>query len=343
AWLEYCTSRWRAGGDSPQGFTVPDAATGRSRPIEFKSGGAPHQWTLRYDPSANNGGGSVTATIDNRTAVCHLDTGHKADGATFNHFGLMNLVKHADGGGEVWLDDLTINGDAEHFDRDPGWDASGNRRTYETRDIRPRFDFGFSPTHYAGGQAGGELGGEMFRGDGRYPEKMAWYADRVGPLSLAGPLHVSGRICLRRGVSDSTTLLGFFNSRTSTAISPAQDTGFPDDFFGVAVEGPSSEGFMLYPAYRVGHNSRSEPRAALANRIYPDGRSHAWRLDYEPAAEGGRVTVHLDSGSASLEVSKEDLAAPARFDRFGIVTTRIDGNGQRLYFDDLTYTVTQAP
>jgi hypothetical protein len=27
------------------------------------------------------------------------------------------------------------------------------------------------------------------------------------------------------------------------------------------------------------------------------------------------------------------------FDRFGLVTTRIDGYGQTIYFDDLTYTV----
>jgi hypothetical protein len=26
------------------------------------------------------------------------------------------------------------------------------------------------------------------------------------------------------------------------------------------------------------------------------------------------------------------------FDRFGIITTHIDGNGQTVYFDDLTYT-----
>ena len=27
------------------------------------------------------------------------------------------------------------------------------------------------------------------------------------------------------------------------------------------------------------------------------------------------------------------------FNRFGIITTHIDGNGQTVYFDDLTYTV----
>ena len=31
-------------------------------------------------------------------------------------------------------------------------------------------------------------------------------------------------------------------------------------------------------------------------------------------------------------------AAGARFDRFGLITTWIDGNGQLVYFDDLRYT-----
>jgi hypothetical protein len=33
--------------------------------------------------------------------------------------------------------------------------------------------------------------------------------------------------------------------------------------------------------------------------------------------------------------------APAAFDRFGIVTSWIDGNSQQVYFDDLTYTFRQ--
>jgi hypothetical protein len=34
-------------------------------------------------------------------------------------------------------------------------------------------------------------------------------------------------------------------------------------------------------------------------------------------------------------------AGPPRLDRFGLVTTWIDGNGQKVYFDDLTYTARQ--
>ena len=89
-WLEYATERWRAGGDSPQGFPVErDGSTGKKRPKGFTAQKVVHTWSLRYDPKGNGGRGVITATIDSVTAVCHLTEGHKADGATFNRFGLI--------------------------------------------------------------------------------------------------------------------------------------------------------------------------------------------------------------------------------------------------------------
>ena len=93
AYVEYCTSKWRAGGDSPQPFPFSeDPQTKRRTPTGFASGRKPHRWSLSYDPAGNNGGGAVTATIDDKTAVCHLDGGHRADGAAFNRFGLLNVM-----------------------------------------------------------------------------------------------------------------------------------------------------------------------------------------------------------------------------------------------------------
>ena len=106
--------------------------------------GAVHRWALDYDPKANAGRGALTARIGEQTAVCNLAEGHRADGATFNRFGLLTVMKSADGGGEVWLDDITINGQTENFDQDPGWEGFQNRRSYETTIVRPQFDFGFS-------------------------------------------------------------------------------------------------------------------------------------------------------------------------------------------------------
>jgi hypothetical protein len=110
AYVEYATQRWRAGGDNPGGFaTVRDPKTGKLHPRGFAAGQV-HRWSLRYDPKGNDGGGSVTAMVDDETAVCNLATGHKADGAAFNRFGLLPVLKSADGSGEVWLGDVTING-----------------------------------------------------------------------------------------------------------------------------------------------------------------------------------------------------------------------------------------
>jgi hypothetical protein len=51
--------------------------------------------------------------------------------------------------------------------------------------------------------------------------------------------------------------------------------------------------------------------------------------------------VTLDGESASLDLGLGHKATGARFDRFGLITTWIDGNGQQVYFDDLTYTCEQ--
>src|SRR5262245_36313763 len=106
AYVEYCTAKWRAGGDSPGGFaTVRDPATGRESFKGFRTGKV-YDWSITYDPAGNNGAGAVTVKLGDETAVCHLDAGHKADGATFDRFGMMPVLKSPDDAGEVWLDDV---------------------------------------------------------------------------------------------------------------------------------------------------------------------------------------------------------------------------------------------
>lgn len=343
AYVEYATGRWRAGGDSPGGFaTLRDPKTGRTRPRGFRSGVA-YDWSLRYDPAGNKGGGSITVTLGGETAVCHLAPGHRADGATFNRFGLLPVLKSADTGGEVWFADLTLDGRKEDLSRDPGWEGFNNRRTYETADVRPRFDFGWSPTHHAGGRAAGELGGLVFRGDCRYPQRMACYGDRLATLTLEKPLRAAGKVALRRGVTDSTVLLGFYHSKDSMTSNPSQSSGWPRSFLGVAVEGPSREGFLFYPAYRVRGDRQGNAKGSDLPHILPDGKAHDWEMRYDPAAAGGRgrIMVTLDGKAVSLELAAGAKGNGTRFDRFGLITTWIDGNGQRVYFDDVSYTCGQ--
>jgi len=184
------------------------------------------------------------------------------------------------------------------------------------------------------------LGGLVFRGDCRFKDRLAAYGDRLKPLTLDQPLRASGKVALRRGVSDSTTLLGFYHSEDSLAVTPSQSSGFPRCFLGVAVEGPSREGFFFYPAYRIRGDGQAHAGGPGRPRILPNGTAHDWSLTYDPAATDGRgrVVVSLDEKSVVLDLGAGDRKTGARFDRFGLVTTWIDGNAQRVYFDDLTYT-----
>jgi hypothetical protein len=340
AYVEYATSKWRAGGGDFA--AVPEPRTGRNPLAGFVAGKTVHRWAIRYDPNENGGGGAIRVTLDDRTAVCNLDPGHKQDGAVFNRFGLLTVMKSADDAGEVWIDNVTVNGETDDFSRDPGWEGLHNRRTYKTANIRPQFDFGYSPTHYAGGRGRGELGGLVFRGDCRMPDRLACYGDRLQTLTLRKSLKASGRVSLRRGVSDSTTLLGFYHSQDSMTVSDSQASLLPRCFLGIAVEGPSREGFFFAPVCRGQSDARGLTGESGLPHILPDGAPHEWEMEFLPDAGGaGRIRLRFDKQVCALELSAEDLAGNVRFDRFGLITTWIDGNGQHIYFDDIHYTFAQ--
>src|SRR6266516_4667195 len=107
AYLEYGTGLWRAGGTSFGG----EAA--------IPTGAADYPFSLTYDPNGAGRQGTVTATISSYSTVMTLDSGHKADGGIFNRFGILNVMKSADDPGQVWLDNVTINGEPHKFDSDP--------------------------------------------------------------------------------------------------------------------------------------------------------------------------------------------------------------------------------
>lgn len=341
AYLDYGTGLWRAGGGS----------FGGEAPIP--TGTNDYPFSLNYDPNGAGGRGTVTATLGTYSTVMTLDSGHKADGATFNRFGILNVMKSADDPGTIWLDNVTINGETHPFDSDPGWEQRNNRRTYTSTNVRPRFDFGFSRfSNLAGGQSAGEIGGHTFRGDSRVEfngTRMAYYGARLtDTLSLNHPLHAEGKVGFRRGVSDSTTLIGFFNSTNSMRSNNSQESATPENFVGAAIEGPSAEGFYLYPTYGLDQESvrasggRGTPTPPY---IYPDGQSRNWTLDYNPDGNGGTgsIIVTLDGQAVTLHLDPGHKQVGAQFNRFGMITTHIDGSGQTVYFDDLTYTVGFAP
>jgi hypothetical protein len=335
--LEYCSSRWRAGA-GVIGEIVPGERLSPTR----LAAGKPAQWKLSYEPEGAGGRGLLTFTLNGATARCELVPEHRRDGMSVTHFGLLPVLKSWDGPGEVWIDEVRINGVTFDFSRDPKWDAANNRRTYVTTNTRPKFDFGWSETHYAGGKQAGEMGGLIFRGDCRDAHRMASYGDRLETLTLKHPLEARGKVVMLRGVSDSTASIGFYSSTFSMRTNASQKHSAPMDYLGINIEGPSSEGFFFYPVYRT----HGEAAKALGYgggktpRIYPDGQPHDWFLRYDPSAANGngQITVGLDHQTCTLDLDSGHKDVGATFDRFGICTPWIDGNSVTAYFDDLTYT-----
>ena len=157
-------------------------------------------------------------------------------------------------------------------------------------------------------------------------------------------LSASGKISFHRGVSDSTTIFGFFNSVRSVNVNESQKHALPCDFMGFAIEGPSAQGFFAYPTYRMQGDASSQGRYEGLPYIFPDGTSHDWTLTYDPGVSGseGSIRFTLDNNPpVILAIPSEHVAEGASYNRFGFVTPWIDGNGQIVYLDDLTYTVKQ--
>ena len=79
-----------------------------------------------------------------------LPEGYKQQGTTFDHFGIMNMMKPG-GRMTIYFDDLQYIGRSQDFSADPNWDAAGNRKSYETAEVGGAQNFGFSATHFAPG------------------------------------------------------------------------------------------------------------------------------------------------------------------------------------------------
>jgi hypothetical protein len=341
AYLEYGTGLWRAGGTS----------FGGEAPIP--TGAADYPFSFTYDPNGANGRGTITAMLGSYSAELTLDPGHKADGATFDRFGILNVMKSADDPGSLWLDNITINGVTQPFTTDPAWEQRNNRISYSSTNVRPRFNFGYTAgSNFAGGERAGEIGGQTFRGDSRLQFnglRMAYYGARLDEtFTLNHPLHAEGKVGFHRGVSDSTTLIGFFHSSGSVRSNDAQDSATPENFVGAAIEGPSSEGFYFYPTYGLdqeGVRASGGRGTPTPPYIYPNGQSRRWTLDYYPNgnAGAGSITVTLEGQAVTLNLDAGHKQLGASFNRFGIITTHIDGSGQTVYFDDITYTIALAP
>jgi hypothetical protein len=335
------------------GTFVTPFLPGKFRPTPIRADGTRYRWALDYDPRGAGGRGQFRFTLrgdapkpgeysnadlpeshkqearrcfpDVTAFTVDLPEGYRQQGTTFDHFGLMNMMKPG-GRMAIYFDDLRYLGRTQDFSRDPKWDASGNRATYRSKDVGGAHDFGFSATNYAGG-APGEAGGTFWR-SGKY----AYYADRVGPLTLDDRLEASGKVVLRSGGPDSDMFLGWFNGANKDQ--PPTQAGH---FLGVHVGGPTRVGHYFHPSLATAGRARSQ---AAAGPVLTPGKVYEWSAVYDPAAGGGNgaITVALGKESVTLTLKKGMKAQGARFDRFGVFTSNVGGQIVRVYLDDLRYT-----
>jgi len=344
-------------GNMACGTFVTPFIPGKFRPTPLKNDGTRYYFTLDYDPHAANDNGRFTFTLrsdghpvdpaDDKltgaareeafrrfphrtTFAVDLRPGQKKENATFDRFGLCNLMK-AGGSATIYFDDLRFNGQSEDFSKEPAdWIGRGNRVTFEDRQPAGVHDFGFSPgTNYAGGAKAGEIGGAIWRGG-----PFAYYADAVGPLDLDHPLQARGKIKMLTGGPDSDLLLGFFNGGTAKE----QGKGDVTNFVGVHVGGPTRVGHYFAPVCATAHGRRVSPGKGP---VLVPGKSYEWSFVYDPAANNklGEITVTLGQDAVTLPLKANQKADGATLDHFGLFTVAQGGQMIKLYLDDLTYTV----
>jgi len=335
------------------GTFVTPFIPGKFRPTPIRNDGTRYQWTLDYDPAGAGGRGRFQFTFrggaskpgefsdtdipeahkqearrrfpDVTTFTVDLPEGYRQQGTTFDHFGLMNMTKPG-GWMTIYFADLKCQGRALDLSQDPHWDAALNRTTYQSRDVAGAHNFGFSATNHAGGEPG-EIGGTFWR-SGKY----AWYANRVGPLTLDDRLEASGKVVLEAGGPDSDMFFGWFNSENKSE--PPVEAGH---FLGVHIGGPTRVGHYFHPWLTTATGTRSR---AESGPVLTPGKPYNWSLVYDPAANDGNgsITVTLGDESVTLALKKGIKAQGARFDRFGVFTSNIGGQIVKVYLDDLNYT-----
>ena len=343
-------------GNKSCGTFITPFLPGKFRPTPIKNDGTRYQWTLDYDPQGAEGRGRFTFTIGSDTHTTQdygalpeafereaqarfphtttfsvdLPPGFKEEGATFDRFGVHNMMKS---GGTVtmYFDDLHFDGQTQEFSQDSGWIGAGNRSTFEEPEQLGAHNFGFSAkTSFAGG-APGEVGGSLWR-CGLY----AYYADVVGPLSLNQRLEARGKVILVTAGPDSDIYLGWFNHAAKDK-EPAE----AGHFVGIHVGGPTRVGHYFIPAFTTAKGTKGRVKQGP---VLAPGTAFAWSLVYDPAAnEGnGAMRVTLGTESVSLALKPGQKAEGASLDRFGLFNATAGGQMVKTYLDDLTYTARAA-
>ncbi len=293
-----------------------------------------HRWWKR--PDAGSGHGRVTLGFDDETPyVFWFDEEIRRSPAAFDRFGLFNIARFGTGV-EMYLGDLTVNGQKLDLSQDPYWEGRNNESRYVEPNFQAAHSFGWSQTNWAG-ERPGEVGGLFWRTEP--PDPMcAYYADDVGELTLDDPIAFSGSICFTEGMTDAAAYFGYFNRDNQiAAFDPANPGAFSPtaNTMGVGIADSSAVGYYFRP--QVSSRRQEVARSSLGVFV-PDRRRRRFSFEYDPTAGNGRVVVTLDDRREVFDLTPEQRRSGATFNRFGLANVRAGGHSVEFYLDDLTYT-----
>ncbi|MEZ0227545.1 MAG: hypothetical protein ACAI25_02905 [Planctomycetota bacterium] len=305
---------------------------GTTTPLDLQADGSVHAWRLEYDPTAAGNLGAISLTFDGATCTTDLPPGHKADGATFDRFGLLDF-QILSGSTDVYFGDLDVDGARFDLSRDPGWQGRGNRDSFTETELRPYQDFGFRQSAYAAGTPG-EIGGLVFRVD----VPATFFAATAGNLTVDRELHATGKIAIPRAATDGDVYVGWFSSQRSGVGPSATNHGF----IGFQIGGSSRAGIQALVRVERDDGGRLVTEAGEGFTVIPGpGMRDAFSLAYGPTPAGGngRVELTLGSKTIGLDLRPGVRAAIAGLDRFGILAADgADGNYIELFLAELSFT-----
>lgn len=300
-----------------------------------------HRWWKR--PDAGRGHGRVTFQFDDEVPyVIWFDEKIRQAPVTFDRFGLFNIARFGQRV-ELYLGDLTVNGEKIELAQDPHWQGQNNEAQYIEPNFHGMHNYGWSQTNWAGDGAG-EIGGLFWRTEPQDP-LFSYYAADVGELTLDDPISFSGTICFTDGMTDAAAYFGYFNRDNQLEVFDADvpDAGFPmKNMLGFAIADSSAVGYYLTPLLS---GASREGTGTNCGVFVPDRRRRRFSLHYDPAAnEGiGRVTVTLDGEEQVFNLTPEQRNEGAVFNRFGLANIRRGGHSVQFYLDDLKYVARRDP
>jgi hypothetical protein len=299
-----------------------------------------HRWWKR--PDAGQGHGRVTFRFNDETAyVFWFDPKIRAAPAEFDRFGLFNIARFGTRV-EIYLGDLTVNGQKIDLAQDPRWEGRNSHAQYPEPNFHGMHSYGWSQTNWAG-KATGEIGGLFWRTEPPDP-LFSYYGDDIGELTLEDPISFSGTICFADGMTDAAAYFGYFNreNQLATFDSDKPEAGFPmRNMMGFAIADSSAVGYYLNPFVSAADRDGA---SASCGVFTPDRRRRKFGFAYDPTANDGtgRVTVSLDGKEQSFALSSAMRKTGAVFNRFGLANMRRGGHSVEFYLDDISYTARRS-